>query len=124
MTLAELKAIIQSAGGNELVSRHCGLDIQRPAVVGVFEPADKMLTDEQAYWVKCYHGVLNANIPHPRGYIHGVLFLFREPQDRAALSFRLSGVVVWNPSLMDRARAKQVLEPFHQIVPRAEFKAC
>jgi len=113
-----------AAGGNELVKRHCHHAIQRPAVVGVFEPADKTLTAEQADWVKCYHGVSDANTPHPRGYIHGVLFLFREPQERAALSYEFSGVVVWNPSLIDDTRAKQVLEPFHQIVPRAEFKAC
>ncbi|WP_313951373.1 hypothetical protein [Accumulibacter sp.] len=113
-----------AARGNEHVRMHCHPAIQRPAVVGVFEPAGKTLTAEQADWVMCYHGVSDANTPHPRDYIHGVLFLFREPRDRAALSYRLSGEVVWNPSLIDDARAKQVLTAFHQIVPRAEFKTC
>lgn len=113
-----------AAGGNELVKKHCHPAIQRPAVVGVFEPAGKTLTDEQAEWVKCFHGVSDAHAPHPRDYIHGVLFLFREPQERAALSYELSSVVVWNPALIDDTRAKPVLEAFHQIVPRAEFKSC
>lgn len=113
-----------AAGGNELVKRHCHPAIQRTTVVGIFEPVDKTLTAEQADWVKCYHGISDANTPHPRGYIHGVLFLFRKPQERAALSYELSGVVEWNPALIDGARAKPILEAFHQVVPRAEFKSC
>jgi len=112
-----------AAGGNELVKRDCHPAIQRPAVVGVFEPADKTLTAEQADWVTCYHGVSDANTPHLRGYIHGALFLFRAPKERAALCYELSCVVVWNPALIDVARAKSVLEVFHQIVPRAELKS-
>jgi hypothetical protein len=115
-----------AAGGDELVKERCHghAAIQRPAVVGIFEPADKMLTVAQADWVKCYHGLSDANTPHPRGYIHGVLFLFRKPHERAALSYELSGVVVWNPALIDETRAKPVLEAFHQIVPPAGFKSC
>ena len=113
-----------AAGGNELVASHCHQTFQRTAVVGVFESAGKTLTTEQAEWVRCYHGPSGADIPHPRDYIHGVLFLFREPRERAALSYELRGAVVWNPALIDDARAKPVLEAFHQIVPRAEFKSC
>lgn len=113
-----------AAGGNELVNRHCHPAFQRPSVVGLFEPANKALTTAQAGWVACYHCISNAGAPHPRDYIHGVLFLFREPKERAALSYELSGVVVWNRALIDGTRAEAVLEAFHQIVPRAEFKSC
>jgi len=109
-----------AAGGNEFV-KNCHPAIRRSAVVGVFEPADKALTTEQAEWVKCFHEVLPAGEPHPRDYIHGLLFLFRDTQERAALSYELSGVVVWNPALIDAARAKPVLEAIHQIVVRAKF---
>ena len=121
---ADIGDCLLAAGGNELAKRHCHSAIQRPAVVGVFEPADKTITVEQADWVKRYKGVSDADTPHPRDYIHGVLFLFREPEQTAALSYELSGVVVWNPTLIDGIRAKQVLDSFHQIVPRVEFKTC
>ncbi len=113
-----------AAGGNELVSRHSHPACQRSAVIGIFERDGKTLTTEQAEWMKCFHKTLNAAEPHPRDYIHGVLFLFREPKERAALSYELSGAVVWNPALIDCQRAKFVLEVFHQKIPRAEFKSC
>jgi hypothetical protein len=112
-----------AAGGNELVNMHCASGCQRPSVVGVFEPADKGLTAEQNDWVaKCHLSVLDAGDPHPRDYIHGVLFLFRNPAGTAALSYELSSVVVWNPVLIDATRAKQLLENFYQIVP--QVKSC
>lgn len=106
-----------AVGGNELVKVHCDPTFQRPWVVGVFEPSVKGLTAEQDDWVKCYHCVSDADGAHPRDYIHGVLFLFRKPGELAALSYELSSVVVWNPALIDEARAKPVFEAFHQIVP-------
>ncbi len=112
-----------AAGGNKLVASHCHHTCLRPAVVGVFETAEKQRTAEQTKWMTDYHSVQNAGT-HPRDYIHGVLFIFREPKERAALSYELSGAVVWNSALIDDARAKPVLEAFHQIVPRAEFKSC
>ena len=114
-----------AAGGNELVKKHCDPTSQQPSIVGVFEPVDKALTAEQADWVKLYHCVSDAGGgTHPRDYIHGVLFLFRKPAELAALSYELSSVVVWNPALIDKARAKPIFEAFHQIVPRAEFESC
>ena len=112
-----------AAGGNELVAVHCHHTFQRPEVVGVFEPEKKPCTAEQTKWVTDYHCVPDASI-HPRNYIHGVLFLFREPKESDALTYMLSGEVVWNPALIDCNRAQLFLDAFHQIVPRAEFKAC
>ena len=113
-----------AAGGDELVASHCHHTFRRPAVVGVFETAEKQRTAEQAKWVTDYHRVPNDDT-HPRDYIHGVLFLFREPKARAALSYELSGAVVWNPALIDDSRAKPVEEAFHPVVPQTKFfKSC
>ena len=102
-----------AVGGNNLVREHC----QRPAVVGVFEPPDIALSEEQKKWVEFYHPLFDESMPHPRGYIHGVLFLFRNPKELAALSYKLSGAVVWNPALIDHTRARSIGNTFYQIVP-------
>jgi hypothetical protein len=87
LSTVDVADCLLAVGGNELVKRHCRPAFQRPAVVGILEPADIALTTEQAEWVKRYHGSSDAHAPHPRDYIHGVLFLFREPQEPAALSY-------------------------------------
>jgi len=43
---------------------------------------------------------LSDTHPHPRDYIHGVLFLFRRPKETAALSYQLRSVIIWNRVLM------------------------
>lgn len=106
-----------AVGGNELASRYCHQACLRPEIVGVFEQEGKSPTDEQVKWVKCFHKVLNAGEPHPRDYIHGVLFLFRDPKERAALSYQLNAAVVRNQTLIDDARMSAIVQLFHQIVP-------
>lgn len=106
-----------AAMGNELASRHCHLACLRPEIVGVFEKKRQPLTVKQDNWVKCFHNVLGAGEPHPRDYIHGALFLFRDPKERAALSYQLSAAVVWNPALVDAQTATELCKAFHQIVP-------
>ncbi len=107
-----------AAGGNEIASRYCHSACLRPAIVGVFESKDKSLTAEQAEWVKCFHQTSDAE-PHPRDYIHGVLFLFRSPKDRAALSYQLSATVGWNPALVDAQTAAEFCKAFHQSMPHS-----
>ncbi|WP_129212837.1 hypothetical protein [Crenobacter cavernae] len=107
---------ILAAAGNEIASRYCHFTYLRPTVVGVFERDGKSISAEQTAWVKCFHNALTAGEPHPRDYIHGVLFLFRDPAEQAALSYRLIAAMVWNPALIDDARAKTILEPLHKIV--------
>lgn len=104
-----------AAGGNEIASRYCHPACLRPAIVGIFEH-EAVLTDEQHEWVKCNHKVLDAD-PHPRDYIHGVLFLFRSPKERAALSYQLSAAVIWNSALVDAQTGTEFCKSFHQIVP-------
>lgn len=106
---------ILAVGGNEIASRYCHSACLRPAIIGVFEPK-AAFTDEQDEWVKCFHKVLDAE-PHPRDYIHGVIFLFRDPKERAALSYQLSAAVVWNPALVDPQTGTEFCKSFHQIVP-------
>lgn len=104
-----------AAGDNELASRYCHQACLRPEIVGVFERKET-LTGKQDEWVKCFHEVSSANEPHPRDYIHGVIFLFRDPKERAALSYQLSAAVVWNPVLVDAQTATEFCKSFHQIV--------
>jgi hypothetical protein len=47
----------------------------------------------QERWIVGVHRV-PAGRPHPRQYIHGALFLFREPKETAALSYDLTSVIV------------------------------
>lgn len=42
-----------AVGGNQYAAQHSSPYFQRASVVGVFEPADKQLTAEEADWVKC-----------------------------------------------------------------------
>lgn len=106
-----------AAGGNKLASRYCHPACLRPEIVGVFEQKEKSLTAKQDEWVKCFHKVLSAGEPHPRDYIHGVLFLFRDPKEQAALSYQLSAAVVLNPALVDAQTGTEFCKSFHQIVP-------
>lgn len=105
--------------GNEIASRYCHPECLRPAVVGVFEREDvSSRSTEQIKWIKGYHSLLGV-APHPRDYIHGVIFLFREPKETAALCYQLSSAVVWNPVLVDTQIRTEFCEAFHQIVPCA-----
>lgn len=103
--------------GNEVASRYCHQACLRPAIVGIFERGEvSSLRAEQIEWVNGYHATLGVE-PHPRNYIHGVVFLFREPQERAALCYELSAAVVWNPALADSQKGKKFCKAFHGIVP-------
>ena len=79
-----------ATGGNALVSQHCHPACLRENVVGVFEVLQgKALTPAQTEWVSRLH-TLAAGVPQPQSYLHGVIFLFRVPKERAALSYELS----------------------------------
>lgn len=103
--------------GNEIASRYCHQACLRPAVVGVFEPGEvSSLRAEQIEWVNGFYATLGVE-PHPRNYIHGVVFLFREPQERTALCYELSAAVVWNPALYDPQKVSEFTRAFHGVVP-------
>lgn len=108
-----------AAGGNPVVSRHYDPMCRREQVFGVFEVATSAgSTVEHERWIADVHQV-PAGTPHPRQYLHGVLFLFRDPKETAALTYSLTSVIVWNPALMTRDIARSVYAALNDVIPRA-----
>lgn len=108
---------VLAAAGNSIASSYFHNFCLRPEVVGVFESiGEKVINADQADWVKKYHPDLGSN-PHPRTYIHGILFIFREPRERAALSYVISGSIVWNNQLISDAVANEITKSLHIIIP-------
>lgn len=106
----DLGDCLLSAGGNDLVSRYYST-ASRPNVTGFFESAN-----DNNEWAQKFH-TPNISGKHPRDYIHGILFLFREPCERAALSYQLSSALVWNQVLVDTQTATEFCQSFHRIIP-------
>lgn len=109
--MVDIHDCLLAVGGNRLVSEAC----KHRSVVGIFENL-KVPTNEQREWISCYHSTTGED-PHPQTYIHGVLFLFRQPAELAALSYKLSAAFVWNSELIDETKAKSLSDSFHKIVP-------
>ncbi|MDB6084731.1 MAG: integrase family protein [Gammaproteobacteria bacterium] len=106
-----------AAGGNPLASRLCDSSVLRSEVVGAFEviPAAK-LTSAQAAWVAGVHNI-PVGSSHPRDYIHGAMFLFRKPRERAALSYELRAKLVWNAGIISADLARVVSSTLYQVTP-------
>ena len=98
-----------AACGNSAVPQAC----RRPAVVGIFEKVEHP-TQEQQAWIMNVH---QAPEPHPRGYLHGVLFLFRQPAERAALAYEVTSVVAWNAALISQAAAESITQTLRHALP-------
>lgn len=115
---ADLGDCLLAAGGNPAAfERYYREAIFHPDVVGIFENATNMMPSvRQTNWL-CKFQHLTDGTPHPREYLHGVLFLFREPQETAALSYDLSGFIVWNPALVSREIVEPIEIEFRKIVP-------
>jgi hypothetical protein len=90
--------------------------LRRSDVIGVFESATSARTTAQKQWVDRL-GQLVTWGKHPQSYIHGAIFLFRDPADTAALVYDLTSVVVWNRSLVSRELAGKIAPTLHQIAP-------
>jgi len=109
-----------AAGGNSLASQHCHPACLRDPIVGAFETvADEKLTAVQKSWIEGVQKIPDG-APHPRSYIHGALFLFREPQERAALSYDLLAALVWNRDIIAADTAKKICSALHQVIPQAK----
>ena len=85
----------------------------RDHVFGLFEKDQKSNHDE---WAAKINEKLAVK-PHPRNYIHGVIFLFREPKELAALSYDLKACITWNTDLIPDALAVAINVEFHKIIP-------
>jgi hypothetical protein len=116
--MADLGDCLLAAGGNPAaLQRYYPETIFRPDVVGVFERAATMMpTIHQMNWL-CKYQRLPEATPHPREYIHGCLFLFRTPQDTAALSYNLRSFIVWNQAQVSSEQAEQISAEFRRIMP-------
>jgi hypothetical protein len=105
-----------AAGGNAIVRQYYDPAFCRNGVVGVFEPISGSVTTEQAAWIADVHKIPSGSL-HPRQYIHGAVFLFREPQETAALSYDLTAAIVWNPALVEPDVARAVAAELHSVIP-------
>jgi hypothetical protein len=106
-----------AAVGNSGAAPHCDPSCLREPIVGAFETiAPERLKDSQKKWIASIQR-MPAGAPHPKTYIHGAVFLFRKPAERAALSYDLSAVIVWNPTLMSAELAKRLSYEFHKVIP-------
>jgi hypothetical protein len=109
---------VLAVAGNAGVARHFDALCCRPQVVGLFEEfSGDAGSEDQRAWVNNFSP--EEGVPHPRDFIHGVLFLFRQPKERAALRYALNGEIVWNQSLIDVDRAGQVARAIHRAIKTA-----
>jgi hypothetical protein len=99
--------------GSARAKNYFGHACARDHVFGLFEKDQKSNHDE---WVAQINAKL-ADKPHPRNYIHGVIFLFREPKELAALSYDLKACIAWNTNLISDALASAINVEFHKIIP-------
>lgn len=60
--------------------------------------------------------VLAESYAHLKRTLHGILFLFKRPK-RESLNNSLEHFLVWNPSLMDRARATEISKQIRPALP-------
>lgn len=108
-----------AAGGNPLVSRYCNETFMRDGIVGVFEKpsSDAAFSTAQLKWIE---EVIRppVGVSHPRDYIHGALFLFRVPAEKAALSYDLSAALVWNAGLIAEDIGNEVASAIHGVIPQ------
>ena len=110
---ADAADCVLSTLGSKQVQIHFGTACARNNVLGLFELESK---EEQREWADHVLAKLAGN-PHPREYIHGVIFMFRSPKERAALSYEIKACIAWNDSLIDRGLMKKINTDFHKIVP-------
>lgn len=107
-----------AAGGNPLVSQLYHSACTRDGVIGLFENIpNHNLTDAQRQWVEHIHKT-DPNVPSPRTYIHGVLFLFRDRRDTAALIYELSSAIVWNPMITQPQITCKIARSIYGVIPR------
>jgi hypothetical protein len=115
----DLGDCLLAAGGNSLAARYCHPSCLREGVVGVFEDVvSARCSPAQRQWIDGYHQV-PGDAPHPRDYLHGAVFLFRDRPETAALSYELRSVLVWNSRLVPAEVRSAVGAALYRVVPPA-----
>lgn len=99
--------------GSTKTKGYFGEAYERDSVLGLFELDSKK---SQSEWDVIMNNKLKSK-PHPRYYIHGVIFLFREPKELAALSYDLKACIVWNKNLINDNLSHAINTEFHKIIP-------
>jgi len=59
---------------------------------------------------------LAAKYSHIRNTLHGVLFLFKEP-DTGLLGYRLEQYLMWNPVLINEAKSRPIFADLTRAIP-------
>jgi hypothetical protein len=103
--------MLAALGSNYAIS-HFSESCANSDLIGLFEPKV-----EPNAWKQMIDIKLAGHI-HPRDYIHGVAFLFREPNDTAALSYQLKARIAWNENIISKNLAREINTDFHKIIPR------
>jgi hypothetical protein len=99
--------------GSTKTKGYFGEVYERDSVLGLFELCSKK---SQCEWAEIINTKLKGE-PHPRHYIHGVIFLFREPKELAALSYDLKTFIAWNNNLITENLSHAINTEFHKIIP-------
>ncbi len=121
LATVDLSDCLLAAGGNSLVAQHSHESCLREGVVGVFEVIpDDQCSEAQSQWVARCHQV-PADAPHPREYLHGVVFLVRDRADTAALSYGLRSALVSNSALMSSPVEQAVTAELYRVIPQEGF---
>lgn len=83
-------------------------EIYRRQVFGLFQ-------EDRPEYPQRIHD-LAAKYSHIRNTLHGVLFLFKEP-NTGLLRYRLEQYLMWNPALVDEAEARPILADLARAIP-------
>ena len=100
-----------AALGSTYAITHFSESCANSDLIGLFEPKVEPSAWKQMIDIKL------AGHTHPRDYIHGVAFLFREPNDTAALSYKLKARIAWNENIISKNLAREINTDFHKIIP-------
>lgn len=118
-TTVDLMDCLLAAGGNSVAAPYCDPSCLRNEVVGVFEDVvSARCSPAQHQWIAECHQVPEA-AKHPRDYLHGAVFLFRDRREAAALSYELRSVLMWNSRLVPEEVARTVESELYRVFPPA-----
>jgi len=83
-------------------------EVYRRNIFGLFQ-------EDKPEYPQAIHD-LAAKYAHVRSRIHGVMFLFREP-DSGIIAYKLQQYIVWNRALVNEATAQQVYGDLSAAIP-------
>ena len=111
--------ILATRGNTAFSGKESGQFYQRNEVVGIFEELqENQINIDQKNWINQIQKKLKGS-PHPQSYIHGALFLFREPKESAALAYDLTSLLVWNENLISHnTDIEKISTSLYEVIPK------